>query len=532
MPLFPSKIHRQLYVTGLSLLGASLPLSEFTLSVAIIAIGVNWLAEGNFKMKWVIIRTRRSLWMNTAIYFIFLAGMIYSADQSYGWNDLRIKLPLLVLPLIMGSSEPLSYGEWKIVSLTYLMGVFIATLAGIASVAGLFEFGHGTASVFISHVRFALLINIAIMLCTFFLWNALSHKWQISTPGYLFLILWFVFYLFVLKSITGLVILFITLLILLIYGSIKFNSLIPKLFFIVSLITIILVSFSFIAHSIGRYYQVNPIDAGRLEAFTRHGNPYVHDPVSRQVENGHYVWIYVCEPEMRESWNKISTFPYDGKDLKQQWIRFTLIRYLTSRGLRKDADGVMTLTANDIRAIEEGNTNYLFLDKLSLYPKVYEILWQIDIYRQRGNPSGHSLTQRIEYLVTAFRIIDQHPWFGVGTGDVKDAFDQQYEKQKSLLDPAWRLRAHNQYVTFMLTFGIIGFFFLTAFFGYMLFSERTKIDLLTGAILMVILLSMLTEDTLETHTGVSFVAFFLSILLLARTEQGPSSQKNTHEIEA
>ncbi|NJK95270.1 MAG: O-antigen ligase family protein [Bacteroidales bacterium] len=76
------------------------------------------------------------------------------------------------------------------------------------------------------------------------------------------------------------------------------------------------------------------------------------------------------------------------------------------------------------------------------------MLWEINQYKNGGNPSGHSFTQRLEYLKVSASIIKHNFWIGVGTGDVAATFKDYYQKQNSCLDPRWRLRAHNQLITF------------------------------------------------------------------------------------
>ena len=180
--------------------------------------------------------------------------------------------------------------------------------------------------------------------------------------------------------------------------------------------------------------------------------------------------IYICEVELRNEWNKRSTYYYDGKDKKGQNISQTLIRYLTSKGLRKDSIGVSKLTKEDIGLIEDGYSNYIFKRKLGIYPRIYQILWEIDTYKKQGNPSGHSITQRLEFQKNAIQIIKKNFWLGVGTGDVQQAFNIQYNISNSPLAQRWRLKAHNQLITFFLTFGVFGF--LWRGFGLFIVSVR------------------------------------------------------------
>jgi hypothetical protein len=283
---------------------------------------------------------------------------------------------------------------------------------------------------------------------------------------------------------------------------------------------------SLLARSVGRFYQVEEIKPEKIETHTVNGNAYVHDFSKKFIENGHYTWIYLCETELREEWNRVSEFDYDGRDPHGNRIRHTLIRYMTSMGLKKDSAGLARLSMEDIRMIEQGRTNYLQGRKFSLYNKLYEVIWQVDVYRKNGNPSGHSVTQRILYLTAGWDIFRQNLWTGVGTGDVAEAYESYYEEVDSTLSLRWRLRAHNQLLTFLLTYGIFGFILIMAGFLYPVYLERKWKDYFMIMFLLVGFFSMLNEDTLETHTGVSFFAFFYALFLFAWQPKQPYQSEN------
>ena len=109
---------------------------------------------------------------------------------------------------------------------------------------------------------------------------------------------------------------------------------------------------------------------------TKLGNPYTNDLSNLQVENGNYVWLYVATDELRQAWNKRSRYDFDGKDEAGQEIKFTLIRFLTSKGYRKDADGVGKLTDQEVAMVEEGIASIVYEEKSTLYVRIYKIFWE------------------------------------------------------------------------------------------------------------------------------------------------------------
>jgi len=181
--------------------------------------------------------------------------------------------------------------------------------------------------------------------------------------------------------------------------------------------------------------------------------------------------------------------------------------------LRKDANGMKQLRPEEIRAVEHGVANYLYMERFRLYPRIYEVIWEIDRYRMGYDPNDKSIVQRYLYLEAGWEIARQHLLFGVGNGDVKQAFQDYYESTDSPLKEIRRRRAHNQYLTFMISFGIPGMIICLFSLVAPIFLARRGRSFLATGFMILLLISMVNEDTLETATGVVFTAFFYSIFI-------------------
>ena len=81
---------------------------------------------------------------------------------------------------------------------------------------------------------------------------------------------------------------------------------------------------------------------------------------------------------------------------------------MTSKGLRKDKEGVEALTIKDIQNIENGIANYLYTQGIGVESRLMKILFEYNNYMRTGDPSGHSVMQRVEYWKTAKQIIDKN----------------------------------------------------------------------------------------------------------------------------
>ena len=156
---------------------------------------------------------------------------------------------------------------------------------------------------------------------------------------------------------------------------------------------------------------------------------------------------------------------------------------------------------------------YIYDTKYSLYPKLYTSFWELYNYHNGANPTGCSIAQRIEALKNAMHIIKNKFWFGVGTGDVSIAVQKQYKTDNSPLSMEKRIGPHDQWVTFFMTFGLFGFLIIIwALFTPILIENKTG-NYLFLIIMLIGFMSFTDEDTLNTHVGVSFFAFFYSLFL-------------------
>jgi hypothetical protein len=258
------------------------------------------------------------------------------------------------------------------------------------------------------------------------------------------------------------------------------------------------------------------VDFQELDSYTTDGNPYWHDTVYRRIEDGKWVGLYICQEELRQSWNARSEYGFDELTPDGHEISETLIRYLASKDLRKDTEGVTALTDEDIRLIENGVANYHYVKTPGLRTRILKIIMGYQVYQITGDPSGSSVMQRIEYSKASLALIKEYFWFGVGTGDIEDALISQYKKMESGLKTEYMFHAHNQYFAICITFGIFGLLWFIFALFYPPIETRRFTDYFFLVFFLIMIWSMLSDDTLETQAGVTLFAFFYSFLLFGK----------------
>jgi hypothetical protein len=369
---------------------------------------------------------------------------------------------------------------------------------------------------FISHIRFSLLIVIAIFILGY--WITRRKGTQLwGRIAMLAVLTWFIIYLIIATSITGLVILVTTGVVLLITLAFQVRkSWTFRSIFIVVLLGIIITVLSYLISIVNDVYVVHPVDTESIDKTTEQGNPYWHDFSNEQTENGHYVYLYINMNELKEAWNQRSELEFEGPDKKNQELKYTLLRFLTSKGYRKDAGGVAKLTDEEVKLVEEGEASIIYHEKPHLYVRIYKIIWEYQRYQSTGNASGHSVMQRFEYWKTSLAIIKDNLYFGVGTGDVDQAFKEKYTESNTLLDEKFQWRSHNQFLAIGVGFGLLGIVWFLVSLLYPPITTQRFSDYFYLSFFVIILMSMFSEDTIESQAGVTIFAFFSSLYLFAK----------------
>lgn len=443
-----------------------------------------------------------------AFYLMHVVGLLWTSDFQYALKDLRVKLPILVLPFVLSSMEPLDRKRFNLVVLVYVLSVFVATLFSSISYwkhdyEDVREISH-----FISHIRFCLNIVFCIAIIC---WYIVKSKATISRFLQFLLLLWFLYQIYIFESLSGYVILAAVVLVSAIYAFMRWKKSRGWRIAVAALVLVTIVAgVGTVWHEVKPMLKVDPVDFTALEKKTAQGNDYWHDTVHNPIEDGKYVGLYYCRKELQETWSQRSAKPLDDT------AEATLARYLTSKGLRKDADGVMALTDEDIRNIEQGVANYNNWKHPGLRARLSSTLFEYGLYRKYNNPNGGSLSQRFEFTRASFHLIGLHPWFGVGTGDVPQAFSRAYDELQSPLLEEYRFRAHNQYLAIAVAFGLVGLAFFLFVLFYPWLASRKHHTYFYLVFLTIMLLSMFPEDTLETQAGATLFAFFEALLLFTQ----------------
>jgi len=489
-----------------------LPLSKFLMSLSQFCMVAAWLANGDFSKKWNLFKLNfLKILPFVGVFLLHFIGLIWSNNISYGLHDVRVKLPLLIIPIMMATMQGLQSNQFFLLLKIYLVALVIGVFVSLW-----FYFGFSTKPIqdirdisrFVSHIRFSLMLCLGVFISVFFYWIN-SGKMSLF---YLLLAVFFSVFLLILHSGTGLVIVLVLGIFSVFYMMTQKNILRHP--WLLSFLVLFIVLFS--VKEISWVWKTGfpPPEPVSKQLIKNGRHLYFNDTLYKARENGNYIWINMEIVGLKNAWNFRTGERFEDSTGVNRI--FILARYLSSLGLPKDSESVMQLTDSQVKEIQGGCTNFRFCNTLDPKYRIYQTLWEIEDYQHQGNADGHSIVMRWEFWKAGIHILRTHWIFGVGTGDVADAFAKSYDEIKSELNLEYRLRAHNQYLTFAVAFGLIGIIPIL-YFVFLIIKYRptdSERNYLAWIFILISFLSMINEDTLETQAGVSFIVYFASLFWL------------------
>lgn len=374
-------------------------------SISNAALVITWLIEGNYKTKWNKLKSDKAFWALMSVFFIHIIGLLYTENFEYALKDLKIKLPILLLPIVFASAIRLNQKQFNKVLEILVLTALVSSLYAFY----IYVKHYGTdmkelreISSIISHIRLSLLNAIASFAAFYLLFIHRKSLFSIYSISVLVIGIW----LFIFNGILG-----------------------ARMGILV-------------------YFVMAALFAFYL--------------------------IYT---------------------MRKWWLTISLLI------------GVLALPV----------ITYLSIPSVKI--RVNEIQYEVNNYNHGGDPSGQSIGQRFVFWKIAVDIFKTSPIYGIGTGDVKDAYTKYYDQHPTIIQEKFQHRAHNQYLTILFTFGIIGFVvFMYGIISPMFYLNKQS-DYFYVIFIISFLLSMTMEDTIETQAGVTFYAFFNALFLYARPKE-------------
>lgn len=501
--------YEEFFFFFLLIMAFSIPTSRLVMSMSQIALASLWVLDGRYRDKLKLFFQNKIALILGSLFALHLVGLLYTQDFDSALSDLRIKLPLLLLPLFFSSSVKFNKKKAQWVVYAFIAGVLYASLfTGVEDWISGEDIKAILSDHFIKHMRFSLSINLAIF-ALFFL--ALA-EWKKMWPRVLafLIVLWLLVFMLKMGALSAYVIFALLLVFLWLYSLIKTTGIgfiINLIAFSISLGATTYFILSFLTPQVLIKESIPP------EEKTALGNDYYHMPLD-VYENGKPIYHYVCEEELSEQWNNRSALTFYGNDNKDQELKATLIRYLTSLDLRKDSLGLSQLSNWDIQNVEHGIANVNYATKSKIEVRLMQLVFELEQFENNPSPDGYSLGQRREYWAVSWHMIKKAWLFGSGTGDNSAKMQDGYQETNSKLSPDLWFHPHNQFLSFWLSFGVLGLLFFLFVLFYPPLSFGAFRNPIYWFFFLSVFFSFFVEDLLETQSGVTYFTFFNAFFLI------------------
>lgn len=476
------KFHYAVTLFALLLLAIGLCTSKFLSSVGGITLGVNWLLEGDWKRKWQIIKNDRHLWLLLILYFVFVVGQFQSSPIGDGVKLLRTKLPLLYMPLVIATTR-IKHKHIQLITEFFPYMVALTTLLAWYNL--LFtDLEIRNIYPFCKHISYGIQMCVGSIICFSFLgrkvFDSKKHNTILLLVGIYLIICMIAF-----EKYTALLAGTITFVVWAIYYVYTLCSKLIKIVFPIVLLIFTTIFILGLRHAILNYFTPRFDFEAVHQQQTARGNNYTFDTNSL-VENGQYIGVYVCEPELREAWAVRSQIPFDD-------VFPTLVRYLNSKDEHKDYEAVMALADSEIEDVENGVANIKY--KLPL-ARMYVTFFEVS---DTHSIADKSMLQRFYFWKIACKMISERPLIGYGCGTATKFFQAEQLKNESINEP---LRdPHQQYLEDAMTFGIPIALLIICIYIYLIINGiRCKNPLLTINLFMLMLTLFVEGNNYQAAT--------------------------------
>lgn len=119
---------------------------------------------------------------------------------------------------------------------------------------------------------------------------------------------------------------------------------------------------------------------------------------------------------------------------------------------------------------------------------------------------------RMIMWTTSFDLIKEKPFFGVGTGDIKDALRERNEIKGNTEAVEKNMNSHSQFLNSWVAIGVVGVIFLFLFFLIPFLYPIENYIFISRIIIFVLFASLIAESFLETQAGIIPVSFLMCLI--------------------
>ena len=151
------------------------------------------------------------------------------------------------------------------------------------------------------------------------------------------------------------------------------------------------------------------------------------------------------------------------------------------------------------------------------------VLELTDFLRNKHDPNtSNSLDYRRLILDIDLNLLKEHWLVGVGPGRLAAELNQAFDYSSFLIGlPIGRYNTHNEFLNQWLSFGLVGFIYFVGLWILHIFQSKSQKSLLYFFLILLLILTCLTENILSRQHGVLFSTLFLSMFFFQKELENP-----------
>lgn len=151
--------------------------------------------------------------------------------------------------------------------------------------------------------------------------------------------------------------------------------------------------------------------------------------------------------------------------------------------------------------------NRMIFDKFEMVGKLDQIERpEVEVYS--------SLVTRLTIWKETIDLSKDHFLIGVGSSDSKKELFRYYEKTNQRFLSKYQLPVHNQYLDFLLKFGVLGLIGVLLYIGYIAYLGAKLKNVIVISFFVLFSICNLTDDFLIRFDGIVFSGFWISLFTI------------------
>lgn len=162
-------VHLFIHLLACCGIAAGLPLSKIPLSLGTLLLILNLLLRADFKTYGRSLKHNQLAWGLWTFILAEWLSLLWTSDWNYALHDFNAKLPLYAIPLALIAQPVREKKHLYLIGLTFLVSLSLTSFINVGSY--LHWWGNRTyddirgMSLFCSHIRYALMIVMGIVVC-------------------------------------------------------------------------------------------------------------------------------------------------------------------------------------------------------------------------------------------------------------------------------------------------------------------------------------------------------------------------------